>query len=376
MIELTLVCLILASVPALLYLANFFAYRRAPLPAPGEGPAVSVLIPARNEERSIATAVESALASRGVTVEVVVLDDHSEDDTAARVAAIARRDDRVRLLTAPSLPPGWCGKQHACHVLAGAARYPLLAFLDADVRLAPDGLARLAAFQAHSRADLVSGIPHQETGTILERMVIPLIHFVLLGFLPMAWMRKSIQPAFAAGCGQLFLATRHGYDKSGGHAGIRRTLHDGILLPRAFRAAGLWTDLCDATDLADCRMYRGASELWHGLAKNATEGLASPGTIAPATVLLFGGQVLPMALLIAAAWLPVGALILAIIATVLAYSPRFVSAVRFRQSLLGALLHPAGICVLLAIQWYAFGRSLLRRPATWKGRRYQPMVAP
>src|SRR5439155_361198 len=117
------------------------------------------------------------LASRGVTVDVVVLDDHSEDDTAALVGAIARRDRRVRLLSAPPLPAGWCGKQHACHVLRGAARYDLLAFLDADVRLEPDGLARLAAFLRNSGADLVSGIPRQVTGTLLERLVIPLIHF-------------------------------------------------------------------------------------------------------------------------------------------------------------------------------------------------------
>jgi hypothetical protein len=371
-IDLALACLLLAGIPALLYLANLLAYRRAPVPSVKHAPSVSVLIPARNEERSIAAAVESALASRGVTIEVVVLDDHSEDATATIVAEIARRDDRVRLLTAPPLPEGWCGKQHACHVLAGAARYPLLALLDADVHLAPDGLARLAAFQSSSRADLVSGIPHQETGTLLEQMVIPLIHFILLGFLPMAWMRRSRHPAFAAGCGQLFLATRQGYDRSGGHAAIRTTLHDGILLPRAFRAAGLRTDLCDATDLGECRMYRSASELWHGLAKNATEGLASPGMILPATLLLLAGQVLPLVLLAAAAWLGPPMLPLSSAAVLLAYLPRLVSAIRFRQSLLGALLHPIGVCVLLAIQWHAFTRRLMRRPASWKGRNYQP----
>jgi hypothetical protein len=369
--DLALVSFVLAGLPALLYLANLLVFRRAPASSSGQAPAVSVLIPARNEERSISAAVESALASQGVTIEVLVLDDHSEDTTAGQVAEIAQRDDRVRLLTAPPLPDGWCGKQHACHVLAGAARYPLLAFLDADVRLVPDGLARLAAFQSSSRATLVSGIPHQETGTLLERMVIPLIHFILLGFLPMAWMRRSRHPAFAAGCGQLFLATRQGYDHSGGHAAIRTTLHDGILLPRAFRAAGLKTDLCDATDLARCRMYRSAGELWHGLAKNATEGLASPGMILPATILLLAGQVLPVVLLIAAAWLPPPVLSLLFSAVLLAYLPRLVSAIRFRQSLLGALLHPVGVCVLVAIQWYAFTRSLMRRPASWKGRSYR-----
>ncbi len=314
-------------------------------------------------------AVEAALASRDVSIEVIVLDDHSEDATAMLVADIARRDDRVRLVQAPPLPAGWCGKQHACHVLAKEARYPLLAFLDADVRIKPDGLARLAAFQAFRNADLVSGIPRQETGTLLERMVIPLIHFVLLGFLPMTWMRRSRHPAFAAGCGQLFLARRHAYERMGGHAVIRATFHDGIKLPRTFRAAGLTTDLCDATDLATCRMYCGGSELWHGLAKNATEGLAAPGMIVPATLLLLVGQVLPVVLLAAAAWLSPTALVLASIAALLAYLPRIIGVVLFRQSLLGALLHPVGVCVLVAIQWYALTRSLIGKPATWKGRK-------
>jgi hypothetical protein len=365
--------LALAVVPALLFLANLRLYRPPKTPLAdeiGSPPAISVLIPARNEERSIVAAVEAALLSRGVTVEVVVLDDHSEDGTRALVEAIARRDARVRLLPAPPLPPGWCGKQHACHVLGGAARYELLAFLDADVRLEPDGLARLAAFLRQSGADLVSGIPRQETGTFLERLVIPLIHFVLLGFLPMGWMRRSRHPRYAAGCGQLFLSRRDAYDAAGGHAVIRTTLHDGIELPRAFRAASRPTDLCDATDLARCRMYRSAGEVWRGLAKNATEGLAAPARIVPATLLLAGGQVLPLVLLACAGWLSPRALTLASLAAALAWLPRLLGMLHFRQSLLGALLHPVGVLVLLAVQWYALGRSLVGQPARWKGRHY------
>src|SRR5205807_74198 len=126
-------------------------------------------------------------------------------------------------------------------------------------------------FLEKSGAALVSGIPRQETGTFFERLLIPLIHFILLGFLPMKRMRSTRKPAYAAGCGQLFLARRMAYDAMGGHAIIRSSLHDGLTLPRAFRRAGFQTDLCDATDLATCRMYCGAGEVWHGLAKNATE---------------------------------------------------------------------------------------------------------
>jgi hypothetical protein len=366
---LALASLALALPPSLLFLANLRAYRTPPLPPPGPpGPSISVLIPARDEQSAIGPAVECALASRLVEVEVIVLDDHSTDATAAVVEAIARRDPRVRLIPGPELPRGWCGKQHACARLAEAAQAPLLAFVDADVRLEPDGLARLAAFLDRSNAGLVSGVPRQLTGTLAERLVIPLIHFVLLGFLPLGRMRASANAAYAAGCGQIFLTHREAYNRAGGHAAIRASRHDGITLPRAYRRAGLKTDLCDATPVASCRMYRGLADLWRGLEKNATEALAAPSLIVPATLVLAGGQILPFALL-AMSWklTPLG-LSTAALAALAAYAPRIAGAMRFRQSPLGAILHPLGVALLLAIQWTAFFRARFGRPATWKGR--------
>ncbi len=375
-LALAIVSLVLAPIPAVLFFRNLRLYT-APPPPPESAdalPAVSLLIPARNEEAGIRATVEAALASEGVDLEIIVLDDHSQDATAKIVGEIAQRDARVRLESAPPLPDGWCGKQHACWELAGLATHPTLAFLDADVRLAPQGLGRAAAFLESSGADLISGVPRQETATLLEKLLIPLIHFVLLGFLPMGRMRASRHPAYGAGCGQLFLARRDAYDRAGGHAAIRETLHDGIRLPRAFRSAGLATDLFDATGVATCRMYRSAKEVWNGLAKNAVEGLGAPKTILPATVLLFGGQVMPVLLCILglASLISPVALTLAALAAVAAYAPRLAAARRFRQSIPGALLHPLGICVFLAIQWYALARWLIGKPAAWKGRGYAP----
>lgn len=351
-----------ALIPALLFLRNL--RRFSPPPAPGSSrPAVSVLIPARNEERSIRDSVAAVLRSEGVDLEVVVLDDHSGDRTAEIVIEIAREDPRVRLETAPPLPAGWCGKQHACHALSRLARHPYLVFLDADVRLAPDCLARSVAFLERSGAGLASGFPRQETVTFLERLLLPLIHFVLLGFLPLGRMRRRLHPSYGAGCGQLFVTRREAYDRSGGHAAIRASLHDGISLPRAFRRAGIATDLFDATEIAVCRMYHDAEEVWRGLAKNATEGVASPGKILPVTALLTAGQVLPFLLLIPFGWAAVPAVLAS-------WLPRWIAFRRFRQPLDGALLHPIGIFVFLAVQWYALGRQLLGLPAGWKGRAY------
>lgn len=241
-------------------------------------------------------------------------------------------------------------------------------FIDADVRLEPEAMARMANLIAESRADLVSGIPRQETRTFSEKLLIPLIHFVLLGFLPIGWMRRSRHPAFGAGCGQCFVVGLEAYAFAGGHAAIRTSMHDGITLPRAFRRRGLVTDLYDVTDLAVCRMYTGWREVWLGLSKNAHEGLGRPAALLPWTAFLVGGQVLPVFILLCAAWLPPPGRWFAGTAVLLAYAPRIHAAVRFRQSWLGAVLHPLGVAALLAIQWYALGRAVCGRPVGWKGR--------
>lgn len=369
---LALVSAACALLPALTFFRNLGLFAVPPQPAPGARPAVSLLIPARNEEGSIAEALESALRSEGVELEVVVLDDHSEDRTAAIVEEWAARDPRVRLEPAPPLPAGWCGKPHACSVLAHHAKHDLLLFVDADVRLAPDGVARAVAFLESSGADLVSGFPFQETETFFERLLLPLIQFVLLGFLPFERMRRSRHPAYSVGCGQLFLAKRAGYAKSGGHAAIGRLIHDGLALPRAFRRVGLATDLFDATPVASCRMYRNAKEVWSGLAKNAVEALATPVKLPFATLFLLFGQVLPLGILAATWLLPATptARVAALVATLASYLPRLVSVRRFRQPLDGALLHPLAIAVFLTIQWTALIRHLRGLPAAWKGRSY------
>ncbi len=370
MIVVILAC-VLALIPALLFHRNLRLYTRLP-PASStsrdERPAISVLIPARNEAKSIRKAVEAALQSRDVDLEVIVLDDHSEDETAAIVRQLAAEDPRVRLESAPALPAGWCGKQHACAVLAQHASHPRFVFVDADVRLAPDGLVRMAAFLHTSQAELISGVPRQETVTLGEKLLIPLIHFLLLGFLPMHRMRQSAHPAYGSGCGQLFMARREAYMKAGGHAAIRASLHDGLTLPRAFRRADLMTDLFDATDIATCRMYHSGSEVWQGLAKNAGEGLAAPAMIGPATLLLLGGQVLPVICVLGARPATWTGLALAALGVAAAYYPRWRAWGSFRQSGLSAWIHPLGIVLLLSIQWYAFMRTRLGRPLQWKGR--------
>ena len=370
--------LVLAAIPALLTLANLRLFQPPPRPpAAAPVPQVSVLVPARNEEGAIGRLMADVLASRDVEIDLVVLDDSSDDATADIVTTAMERDPRVRLVRGLPLPAGWCGKQHACWQLANAARHDTWVFLDVDVSPAPACIARAVAFLDQSGAALVSGFPRQVTGSLLEWLLLPLIHFVLLGYLPIARSRQINSPSLAAGCGQMFVTRRSDYERAGGHAAIAASLHDGVKLPRAYRRAGLVTDLFDATAIASCRMYATSRDVWRGLSKNATEGVGSPMTILPFTVLLVGGQVWPVVLAALglatgfAGW-PTGGPAVALAAAFLAYLPRMLDAIRFRQSLSSAVFHPVGITVFVAIQWIALFRKSLGLKTTWRGRSLAP----
>jgi hypothetical protein len=389
MLALAAVCFVCAAIPAVLFVTNLRLYLEPPAPSTGL-PAVSVLIPARNEAAAIGDAVRAVLDSRGVEFEVVVMDDGSTDGTDDIVLALAAADPRVRLERAPALPGGWNGKQHACWALAHVARKPVLCFVDADVRLDPECVARMAGFL--DGKSLVSGFPRQVTGTTLEWLLLPLIHFVLLGFLPISRMRLTTDPAFAAGCGQFMMVQKDDYFACGGHSGIKLTMHDGLRLPKLFREHGFRTDLADITRHASCRMYTTAAQVWSGLAKNATEGIADSRRIVPVTIVLLLGQVLPSFALIYTLltsipllWMlwhhafilgvsrPVEASVFGVAFTgslVAAYLPRALAALRFRQDWRSAVLHPLGISILLVIQWYALIRKLRGGTVSWRDRTY------
>lgn len=375
---LALPALAFAALPAGLTLANLRFFTRAPRPALGTPPpGVSVLVPARDEAKVIGRLAAAVLANRDVDLELVVLDDDSRDDTARIITDLAAEDPRVRLVRGHPLPPGWCGKQHACFQLAQAARHDILLFLDADVTLESDAVARTVAFLDARGVDLASGFPHQETGCLLDWLLLPLIHFVLLGYLPLAIAGSDNRPGLAAGCGQLFVTRREAYLRSGGHAAIKASLHDGIKLPRAYRAAGLSTDLFDAGDIARCRMYGTNREVARGLGKNATEGIAAPGSIVPFTLLLAGGQILPVVLLIrglADGWdeWPAWGVAATLAAVFAAWLPRLLAVNRFGHSLSSALAHPLGVAVFLVIQWSALIRRTLGLQTSWRGRTLSP----
>jgi len=253
----------------LIVASNAWLWRRMRRhPAPGAPPTVSVLVPCRNEEANAAACLRSILSQEYPALEVIALDDHSQDGTLAVLEAERNRDSRLRIVWGDELPDGWTGKNWACHQLSQEARGEVLFFVDADVVLRPHATMALVGAMHAERAGLLSGVPKQELRTMGEQLLVPVFGWSLLSFMPLVAGLISPEAGMPAALGQLMLFTRDAYEAVGGHAGVRTGLVDDLDLARAARTVGVASRLADATTLATCRMYRSGAEAYRGFRKN------------------------------------------------------------------------------------------------------------
>jgi chlorobactene glucosyltransferase len=359
-------------------LQQFRAYKNATLVKAtgrsGEVSPVSIIVPARNEIDNIAACLSGLTQQSCLSAgsPIIVVDDDSQDGTAAAVAQWAAGNSRIGLVAAGSLPEGWIGKPHACWRGALMAEGEWLCFIDADLRAAPELVASAIAAAAGQGIDMLSLQPLQELGSFWERVV------MTAGLLMLA-CAKPFRPASEdAANGQFLLFRRDAYFRVGGHAAVRAEICEDKALAGRVVAEGLVFRVLAAEDLARVRMYRGLSSLWEGIGKNATELLGSiPLTlIAAAAGLVFGWATL---------LLPAGLAALALA------DPSAPAAI-------GCLLALSGSAVTFGIQWgtarhfrlpwvfgltfalgYTFAAALachsvlarLRGRVTWKGRTYR-----
>jgi glycosyltransferase involved in cell wall biosynthesis len=294
-------------------------------------------------------------------LEVLVLDDGSDDGTAALVRREVATDPRVRLLTGEPPRPGWLGKPNACQQLADAATGTVLVFVDADVRLARHGVAATVALLRRGGLDLVCPYPRQEAVTAAERLVQPLLQWSWLTTLPLRVAEVSRRPSLTAANGQLLAVDAAAYHRAGGHAAVRGKVLDDVALARAVKATGGRAGMADGTRLASCRMYTSWSDLSRGYTKSLWSAFGSPAGAAGVTALLAWAYVLPP--LAALAGSRVGAVGYAAGVAGRVLTGRRTGA----RTVPDAAAHPASVVVfgwLVARSW----RQRRRGALTWKGR--------
>jgi hypothetical protein len=273
---------VLAAAGAVHAAVNARLLRRPP--AAGSTTAVAIVIPARDEAVHIGACV-AALRGQG---DVLVLDDCSTDGTASIAAAAG-----AQVIAGAPPPPGWLGKPWACAQLAAATEADVLVFLDADVRVAPGGVARAVALLEAAGLDIACPFPRQEAVSGAERLVQPLLQWSWLTTLPLRLAERSARPSLTAACGQFVVVRRAALDRAGGFAVVRSAVLDDIALVRAVKRSGGRGGVVDGTDLASCRMYGGWPDIRSGYGKSLWAAFGSAPRAAAVLVGLAVAYVLP-----------------------------------------------------------------------------------
>jgi glycosyltransferase involved in cell wall biosynthesis len=227
---------------------------------------VSAIVPARNEELTIAAAVES-LAAQPEISEIFVVNDQSIDGTGAVLEKLSQRFAQLRVLQTKDLPSGWVGKNYAVSLGAAEATGEWLLFTDADGVHLPGSTARALADAAASGAGLVSYSPEQETRTWWERALIPFVYVRLAQKFAYDAVNDPESPA-AAASGQYLMIRRAEYDRIGGHKAVAGEVLEDVALAQLAKQAGVRLHFASGHGIMRVRMYSTFGAMWEGWTKN------------------------------------------------------------------------------------------------------------
>jgi len=325
------------------------------------GPSVSIVIPARNEERSIGATVAAMLAQTYRDLQIIVIDDQSSDKTPQILAAFD--DPRLTVLQGEETPPGWLGKPWALEQGSRVARGELLLFVDADIHYEPKAIASMVDSLEESGVSMLAVLPHIEMRTLGEQVSMMMLPFFVWAGIPLWLGNRWNAVSLGLGGGVGNFVRRADYDAIGGHTALHNAVIDDIGLARQLRTRGFRTKHVVTDDLISARIYHGLREVVFGFEKNVFAFLGSAWSALVLAILIVWLHVLPFVLAFAG-W-PVSIAIVAICTVI-----RLMIAIRGRYSLLNAIfLHLPMVLVWLYILMQSTWMTMRRREIHWRGRR-------
>lgn len=229
---------------------------------------VSVLIPARNEEKNISNILNDLRNQNYKNIEIIVFDDNSSDNTLEIVKSIANIDERVNFITSEILPEEWLGKNYACHSLALKAKGDFLLFLDADVRIKNDIINKAVTELIKNNLGLLSIFPKQIMLTKGEFFTVPIMNYILLTLLPLVLVKKTKFPSISAANGQFMLFEQNIYFNFLPHKKVRNKKVEDICIARYFKNNNIKISCIVGNTDINCRMYTSYQDAITGFSKN------------------------------------------------------------------------------------------------------------
>lgn len=255
MIWLAFPALIILAVRVVIVLVNFLS---VPYLTPGSLKVpclVSVLIPARNEEKKLPVLLEGVLQQDYPSLEILIYDDDSSDRTREVIEAYALKHKNIRTIRGGVLPEGWNGKNNACHQLAMSAVGCYFLYLDADVTVTPHLVTKAVSYMQEYDLTLLSLFPRQLMKSFGEYLTVPAMNWILLSLLPLRLIRGSHHASLAAANGQFMMFRAREYRQHHFHQLVKEINVEDIHVIRKVKKMGYLSQTLLSRGEISCRMY-------------------------------------------------------------------------------------------------------------------------
>lgn len=266
------ISMLLMAMLLIRFLVVWINYVSLPFLPPVRGdasqPMVSILIPARNEAANLQVLLSALKEEVYPNLEIIVCNDNSTDTTAEVLELFRSQISVLKWFNGKELPQGWVGKNYACHQLAQQASGQYLLFLDADVRIGAGVAQRAADFMMRKKLSLLSLFPQQIMQTAGEKVVVPLMNWILLSMLPLIAVRIPWFSSLAAANGQFMMFRADDYKRYQWHLKVKGNNVDDILIARLMKKMRLKMAVLVGNGDVFCRMYANKDEAVAGFARN------------------------------------------------------------------------------------------------------------
>lgn len=327
-----------------------------------KNPLISILIPARNEEKNIVDCIESILKQSYPNFEVIIGNDSSEDQTFKLASDLSQIYPNVKVINIDPKPKDWIGKTWTCYQLSKIANGEYFLFIDADVRLKKDSISNAYSLMFNNKLAMLSCFPTQITKSFGEKILVPMMNWLLLSFLPLKLVYKSKNKSFVAANGQFIMFKKDYYKLIDGHASVSNKFVEDMEFARKLKSLKMKIMTTLGGESVFCQMYSNLNEAIDGFSKNFYCGFNT-------NPLIFSIMLLILALIYLVPFVAVFNNSIYALAIILIFVDRILISVLSKENfLLNIILHPIQILLVIFLGFWSMYKTINGK-LEWKGRK-------